>query len=391
VFQRRVVTVLLIVVIAAGVGAQSADDFLTSSGRTAALGGTHRALADGFQTLFANPAGLLDVEPRFSYSGLTLGASGPIFSLASLVVQSLGGSDFATLLASPSVQQLLSSIYARFTVSGPIAFGYAGGGMGFGVFNDTRLLVQSRGASSLELRLGERFVLRGGYGIGVPLPSGWNSRLAIGVGLKGFVRGDAVIATSLLTLPSLFESLGPDLLTNAPFELVSGIGVDAGMRYVWNDTLAAAVTVDNVYSPNAVVEYPTLSDFLGAGEAPAPPVYATFPQEISFGLAFTPMLGPVERYVQDLTILFDYSDAFDFWTAPARTENIVLKVGVGLEATFLKVLSLRGGFSEGLFAAGLGIDLTYLRLNAAMFGNELSSEPGLRPVYNLIIGLEFPG
>ncbi|MFW6312592.1 MAG: hypothetical protein ACOC2N_01755 [Spirochaetota bacterium] len=388
---RRLFLPLCLILLAPTLRAQTEFDLVMPNSRAAALGGYHTALADDFQTLFANPAGLLDVEPRFSYSELTIGASGPVFSLASIVMQSLGGSDFATLLASPSVQDLLRSIYARFSLAGPISFGYAGAGMGFGVFNDSQMIVQSTGSSALEIRVGERFLLRGGYGLGIPLPESWNSRLAVGLGLKGFVRGDAVIATSLLTLPTLVESIGPELLTESPFELVSGIGVDAGLRWVWSETLAAAVTVDSLYSPNGVVRYPTLSGFLDSSGTPSEPVYDTYPQEVNLGLAYTPSLGGVGRYVQDFTLLYDYSDVFDFWIDRDNAENLALKMSLGVEATFLEVLSVRGGFAQGLFAAGLGIDLTYLELNAAMFGTELSSEPGLRPVYNLIVGLEFRG
>jgi len=377
--------------VAAALHAQTDFDLVLPNARTAAIGGHHTALADDFQALFANPAGLLEVEPVFSYSELTIGASGPVFSLASIVMQSLGGSDFSTLLATPSVQDLLRSIYARFSLAGPLSFGYAGAGMGFGLFNDTQMIVESTGSSELEIRVGERFLLRGGYGIAIPLPEAWNSRLAVGLGLKGFVRGDAVIATSLLTLPSLVESIGPELITESPFELVTGIGVDIGFRWVWSDALAAALTVDNLYSPNGVVRYPTLAGFLDSTGTPGDPVYDAYPQEINLGLAYTPSLGTVGRYVQDLTVLYDYSDVFDFWIDPGNAENLALKMSLGVEATFLEVLSVRGGFSQGLFAAGLGIDLTYLELNAAMFGTELSSEPGLRPVYNLVVGLEFRG
>lgn len=390
---RRALILLLLLFVAfpTVLSAQSADDFLIPDSRSAALGGRHRALADDFQTLFANPAGLLEVEPQFRYSQLGVRATGPVFSIASLVVESLGGADIATLLANPEVQQLLQSIYARFSLTGPISFGYVGAGMGFGVFNDTQLVLQSTGASGLEIRAGERFLLRGGYAIGIPLPAAWNSRLAAGIGLNGYVRGDSVVSASLLTLPSVIGSFGPSLLADSPFELVSGIGIDAGLRYVWRDTLAAALTVDNLYAPNVVLTYPTTSGFLDSTGSPSAPVYDAAAQEISAGVAYTPSIGRAERYVQDLTVLFDYSDIFDFWIDPANAENIVLKMGLGVEATFLEVLSIRAGIGQGLLAAGIGVDLTYVTLNAAMFGTELSSEPGLRPAYNLTIGLEFPG
>lgn len=388
---RRVTVVVLLVFAAAFAGAQSSDDFLVTNGRTTALGGRHTALADDFQTLFANPAGLLEIDPRFSYSELTVGATGPVFSIAGIVLQTFGGTDFATLLASESVQDLLSSIYARFTLDGPISFGYAGAGMGFGVFNDTQLQLESTGSSGLEAQLGERFLLRGGYGIPILLPEDWDTTLGLGMGVKGFLRGDAVITTSLLTLPSLLDNLGPDLLLSSPFELSSGIGLDLGLRAEWAELLAVALTVDNLYAPTANLPYPTLEGFLDSTATPTGTAYDTLPQEINLGLAWAPGLGPVGRYVQDLTLLFDYRDIFDFWLDSANAENLALKMSLGLEATFLKVLSLRGGFGEGLFAAGLGVDMTYFELNASMYGRELSTEPGLRPVYNILIGLEFRG
>ncbi|MFW5717938.1 MAG: hypothetical protein ACOC0E_10890, partial [Spirochaetota bacterium] len=280
--RRSLGIALLLLIVAAVSSAQNADDFSIPSSTTAALGGPHRAWADGFPVLFTNPAGLLDLEPRFSYSELTVSASGPIFSIAGIVAQGLGGGDLGTLLASPSVQSLLSGIDARFSITGPVSFGYVGAGMGFGIFNDTQLLVVSRGVSSLELRLGERFVLRGGYALDVPLPESLNSRLGVGVGLKGFVRGDAVVSTTLLTLPSLFESLGPDLLIDAPFELISGIGIDAGIRFVWSDLVAGALTVDNLYSPSAVVEYSSVSGFADGTASAGATEYDTYPQEINF-------------------------------------------------------------------------------------------------------------
>ncbi|MFW5777123.1 MAG: hypothetical protein ACOCZB_07545, partial [Spirochaetota bacterium] len=299
--------------------------------------------------------------------------------------------DIGTLLGKPSVQDLVRSIYARFSLTGPVSFGYVGGGMGFGVFIDTHLILESLGSSSLEIRVGERFLLRGGYAIGIPLPSAWDARLAAGVGLKAYVRGDSTVSTSLLTLPSVIGSFGPSLLADSPFELVSGIGLDAGLRYVWRDTLGAALTVDHVYAPNVVLAYPTTSGFLDSTGSAAAPVYDALAQEIGVGVVYTPSIGRADRYVQNLTVLFDYEDVFDFWTDPENAENLVLKMGLGVEATFLEVLSVRAGVGQGLLAAGIGIDLTYLTLNAAMFGTELSGEPGLRPVYNLTLGLEFPG
>lgn len=386
---RAAAVVLASLLVLAGGGRAAADSLAVVSARSAALGGGHVALADGFQTLLANPAGLPYVAPTLSFAELTVRATGPVFTLAGLIVETANGSDPAVLVGDPAIQDLLSRVYAQVSVVGPLAFGYVGSGMGFGVYNDSRVLFQSLGSSTLEARVGERFLGRGGYGIEIPLPARWNSALAVGLGLKGYVHGDVVISTSLLTLPDLLESIGPALLSDSPFELTTGVGLDVGLYYRWRSVLAAGVTVDDLYSPTVVVRYSTLDAFLRGGDPPAPPEYGALPQRLNAGIAFTPSLGAVERYVQGLTVLVDYRDALDFWLAPGDAVNPVLKFGIGVEARLLEILSVRGGFSEGLFAAGLGLDLGATRINAAMHGSELSLEPGLRPVYNLTVGLEF--
>jgi hypothetical protein len=389
--QRRLVAAaLLVLLVSCWVSADVGEESVAlTNGRTAALGGIHAALADSEQVLFANPAGLIEVEPGFSVSELTFRLSGPVFSIAGLVVQGIGGAEFTTLLASESVQDLLKSIYAGFSLTGPLYFGFVGDGIGFGLHNSSAAVVQSVGSTSIQAVLTERFLLNGGYAFAIPLPESWNSTVSAGVVLKGFLRGDVTVATSLLSLPSLVENVSPELLTGSPFSLTSGIGADVGVRYGLGEWLAVGVTGMNAITFTGTLNYATLNGFIGSTEDPGAPVYDILPQSINLGFLFSPPLGGLQRYINDLTILLDYRDIFDFWITPADTENILLKLGAGLEARLLEVLSLRAGFNQGLFAAGLGIDLNVLNFNAAMYGTELTSEPGLRPVYNLLLGLEF--
>ena len=57
--------------------------------------------------------------------------------------------------------------------------------------------------------------------------------------------------------------------------------------------------------------------------------------------------------------------------------------------TLLDVLAVRAGFGDGYFSAGLGMNLTAFHLDLTMFGRELSTEPGLRPSFNLIVSTLF--
>ena len=376
------------------VSAQSVDDGLLPSAAAAATGGSHVAAATGFDALFANPAGLAGTAPQFSVAELSVRSTGPVFTLAGLVMRSLAGEDAIALLGSPDVQRLLSALYARATVTGPLAFGYVGGGMGFGVYNVTDMTVQSV-PGGIETIVGERILLRGGYGLSVPIPlessgapGSWGTA-SVGLGVKGFVRGDVTVATTLLGLPTFLESIGPDLVADSPFSLISGFGVDLGLRYAFPFPVTIGLTVEDLYTPTAATAYSSFPGFLDGDSATAATVYALLPQRINLGVLWSPRLGVIERYVGDLRLMMDYRDIFGVLIAPADSRNLVLLFGLGAEATLLDVLSVRVGFSEGLFAAGLGLDLTHVRLSAAMFGSELSSEPGLRPQYNLAIGLEF--
>jgi len=125
------------------------------------------------------------------------------------------------------------------------------------------------------------------------------------------------------------------------------------------------------------------------GQAPAAQSNLLTPLDLSVGVGFRPALGRLDRVVSDLVLLLDYVNILDFVVDPANARNPVLHVGLGAEVELLDVLSLRAGFSDGLLAAGLGIDLRICTLNLSMFGQEMSSEPGVAPVFNFMLGVEF--
>jgi hypothetical protein len=127
--------------------------------------------------------------------------------------------------------------------------------------------------------------------------------------------------------------------------------------------------------------------YIGGAETPYP-LHGVVPLNLSFGVMFNPKFQILEKYISDLKILLDYEDILDFVTHPATADNPWLNIGFGLEIGILEILSLRGGFAQGLFTSGIGLDFGFLQFHAAMFGTELSTEPGLRPVFNIQIGIE---
>jgi len=378
--------IALALLVAPTINAQtlSERDLLMPSAETSAMGGVHAASAQDLTTIFSNPAGLAAVPGTLNIAELNIGLVGPVFTIAGIA---LGGT--SNILTSPSLVSLVSSLYAGLNIGGPLAFGYVGHGLGFGVFNNTALLLSSTGAGAVSLQTTERTLFAGGYAFRIPIAP-VDGALDIGLLLKGFIIGNVTVSGSLLTIDSLLSSLNAATFTDNPLDITSGIGVDAGIRFsMWKETLAFAVSATNLYSPAIVNHYASLTSFINGGGTTSAATNEVFPIDISFGVKYSPPLGSLSRYINALDLYFDYRNIFDFLLYPATAENIVLKFSAGAQVRLLEILSLRAGFARGLPSFGLGLDLTAFTLNAAIYGDELSTEPGLKSVYNLVVGFVF--
>jgi len=388
-------TVLAAIVVATLLvaGTLSAQDFIFQeptfpSARIAAMGGTHVALADDVSTLLSNPAGFRSAGPQFSVTELTANVTGPVFSIADLVLSILKNANPLTLLTDPSTQSLLASLYSQALLNGPISFGYVGDGLGFGFFNTTGFTFSTQGTvPTLTAAIREDLLFVGGYAFRIPLPDVMRSTLDLGLSVKAFARGSEQFSESLLDIFSLLTSGDFTSLLNKPFDVDVGFGVDAGLLYSWNKTISLGIVGKDLYAPVVRNTYASITAFGSGGSAAQ--TYGSAPINLSAGILFSPNLGPIEEYLSNLKIAIDYADILDFLTHPDTATNLVLHVGIGLETQVLQILSLRAGFDEGYFSAGLGLNLTAFQLGLAMYGSELSSEPGLRPAYNLLVSLEF--
>jgi len=369
-----------------GLFAQSTGDVEITSARAAALGGFHAGLADDVDTLFANPAGFRSAGPQMLVAELTAGLSGPIFDIASVMIEGTG-SDPADLLASGSVQELLANLYAAAHLLGPLSFAYVGNGLGFGFFSRTMLGFTTVGTvPTIYVNFREEFDFCGGYALRIPLPESWNSSLDLGVLIRATMSGTSSSERDTL---SFFEGLSDPaaLLLGGPFRMGVGIGADVGLRYAYKDVFALGVVGRDLYAPRLYFDYTSIDGFFGSEVGTRST--GLEPIDLSAGLMWAPPLGSLARYISQLKLMLDYSDILDFLTHPATSTNPILHVGLGAELVLLDVLSLRGGFAQGLFSAGLGLDLSLFTLNLSMFGAELSPEPGLRPVFNFVLGLQF--
>ena len=386
--RRKIhLVVLALLIVAFSAFGQTLENEITIFSPVAAsLGGQHVASSgEGFASLFSNPASFTTIPNELSISELDIGLTGPIFTIGSIIIEGIQGGDFMALLSDPDVQELLSSIYSSFKLNGPIYFGYLGNGLGFGIFNTTDITIDNPRPLALELVMEESIILAGGYAFRINLAE--NHSLDMGILLKGMLTGELSIEYSLLELTTLFDSIGLETLTSAPFSLVSAIGFDAGIIYSYKDIISFGISGRDLYTPTLRNNYGSLQDFLDNVEGTTED--GIVPLTLNAGVEFTPPLGSLSRIISDFRLLLDYEDILDFVMYPEIATHPLLHIGIGTELVLLDIMSLRAGFYQGLLAAGLGLDLGIFTMNASMFGTELSSEVGMNPVYNIQVGFEF--
>ncbi|MAG14034.1 MAG: hypothetical protein CMN78_05505 [Spirochaetales bacterium] len=387
--MRRVAAIAFLLTISVSAFAQDGGMTIAiPSARTAAVGGIHVGSTADLSSLFSNPAGFMAAEAHLSLAEISVAASGPIFDIATVVIQGLSQGDVTSMLGSERVQSMLSSIYAAADVLGPINFGYLGKGLGFGIFNTSDVTFASNAPLTLTATIAEQVTLSGGYAFRIPFPEGSLSTLDFGILLKGSMRGEIELTKSVVQLISLFDGISLETVTGEPFRFISGIGLDVGIRYGYSDIFAIGIVGKDLFTPTLTQSFSTFDAFLDNSATPTA-TDGLIPVDLTAGILFAPRLGIFERFINDLRFMVDYVDILDFITHPTTARNPILHASMGMEVRLLEILTLRGGFNQGLLAAGLGIELSIFNVHVAMFGTELSAEPGIQPIYNAQVSIEF--
>lgn len=352
--------------------------FSIDSARNSAIGGPHAALTDQFSTIFNNAAGFRGVKSDFTVSQMSFKVTGPI---STMVSEGQSG-NIETLIGE------LGSTNIGLDISGPLSMGKINKDMAWGVFSiiDTNIFIPNL---TQDAEVYGRFDLGGvfGYSFGIDyVPS--NSQMNFGFLTKLFFRSEMNAAKSFSDIIGAFDNMAslfsPDSI---PLDMGFGLGFDIGMKYIWNDTISVGLAVRDIYTPLFMFNYDSITTLSGGGDPQFE--YSTLPADYSLGFMYTPNVKLLNGLLGDIKIMFDYNDIFDFALNSEYSRNILLHLGFGLEFTLFDILALRMGLYESLPTAGLGLDLHIFKINFAMFGSELSSQPGLMSVFNLMLGIEF--
>jgi len=376
--HRLVAIVFIASILAAAPPIFALEGLDFTSPREKSMGGRHVALADDFSVLLTNPAGLADVPRRFSVAELGVQAIGPVFDIANLFQAGLPSTSAITDFLAANNYKL----YAGLDISGPLALGYTGGGLGFGLFNKTRMVVDVASVSSINIAASEVILLSGGYALHFDLGKG--NRLSAGISAKGFVSGE--LNPQMGIVEALGLSSNPMSLLGDPFTITTGIGIDTGLRWTWQDQLGAGLAFRDAYTPAIANQYKSASDFV-ASSAVSKVGYLTLPSSLDLGFMWSPKLGRLGQFMDSLVVALDYRDILGLFDPLPR--NWILNLGLGLETRILDIVTLRAGISDALPTAGASLDLSVFKLSFSAFGTELGLDPGDRPCYNLLVDFDF--
>ncbi len=368
---------------------QSVEPFAFTFPQLVSVGGAHAARATGVMALFENPAGFVDDAQELSVSVLSLNISGPVFSMADMAV-----SAFSSTAAEPLTQvlsgipNLLDSsgrLFAAVDMTGPLAFSYVGKGLGFGLYNRSYMILNVASPFSASVGVREETVLMGGYAYRFALPNKQN--LDVGIMPKGFLRAELTETTTLLTMVTVLS----DPLTmssGVPFSITAGAGFDLGLRWNYDDRISLGLVCRDAYSPASTRLYSSVDGFFADAQVSfVSKTPGLIPPDLSIGTFFKPSLDILSRLGTDVFFLMDYRDIFDLFAAVPR--NPILNVALGMEVQIMKILQIQAGIKDALPVLGFSVDLSFMNISLAMYGRELGMDPGQRPVYNLLLGLDF--
>lgn len=248
--------------------------------------------------------------------------------------------------------------------------GYAGKGLGLGIFATTDAGIY--GSSPASATISSETEFTGIVGLGFPLDLGF-MRLSVGGDLRPFYRvslydpsGHDIAVADLLD----GTDTGDNLLAASFF----GAAVDLGAT-VELGAFTVGLSIRDI-APNYNITWTTLNALVsGNSSSSASGDKAVFLPDISAGLSWKPQISSLIEPALYLE-LKDPVAVFRNYDGIGSALNLF---HAGAEVRLLKFIYLRGGLNRGWFSVGGGIRLLCFDMNAAIFTEELGALAGDDP------------
>jgi hypothetical protein len=363
--MKKIAGLLLFLGVLSAAFAEDMAPLAMPSTRSLGMGGTHVAYTDDVYALFVNPAALRRAN-QWSFFEISPALTGQFF-------------EFINMVLSPSEDEMLSSlgdltkggkVPIGLDLRGPFSIGYTANGMGIGFWDRIHVDASVVGMDINASLLADVIL---NYGMSFSILSTENHAVDAGFVVKPFVRGKIDIGFPVLDIISRGTD---DIMDDFTIPLIAGAGLDLGFMYRFRGNLSAGLTIDDVYTGGGRVS--TLM-----GDEKGDSSYRV-PTTLNLGAAYT--LRPLPW--MNLAFMLDYRDFTNLFFADDFTrKNPILNLAFGAEVSMLQIFKLRIGLNEMLPAAGIGLVYKALQFNAAIYGKELSNEPGGFSTYALDLSI----
>lgn len=339
--------------------------FSPKDARVLGMGGAFTAVSEGFGSLYGNPAGFASSKGELSILAPTTWLYIRPTSDNLALLRSAATDDGATVDA---LEILLTD--NGLGGGANLGIGYVGKGLGLGAFVTADAYAAGDTLAGAVMDVDLQFNAVIGLARTVKL---FGLGLTLGGNLRPFYRavGDIPLSDVVGALMG-DEDPGDVFLTK---EVISGFGLagDVGaVLKLGSFTLGLAV---RDIAPAFQAYRNTVQDLADSGfvtSSGTPVGSFTLTPNVVVGARWDPDLGAFSR-ILDPRFFFEIKDPVAAIRARVSFLNL-LHAGVEVEA--LGFLALRAGVNEGWLSAGVGLDLFFLEIDAAVFTEELGWRPG---------------
>ncbi|MDR0638859.1 MAG: hypothetical protein LBG27_08175 [Spirochaetaceae bacterium] len=334
--------------------------FPFNSPRSNGMGGNHAALADDFETLFVNPAGITTAEDQFSVAAFDLTVH-DIDTTLRLI---------STNFSDPAVYAARIKNYyeSGFNSNGPLMIGSIRNDAGWGLLNrqylkiwwerDNIFVVHANMVEEAAFYFGRSFPIRN-FEETVTFTPGFT------------VKPNFRVIFAPRNIPAVdFRHILRNL-QEQPFEFQAGLGVNVGFLLSFSDMVYFSAVSNDLLSPLYVTHYASYADY-AEGISPTTTGIAFLRPSYDFSACFrTKNVFPGD-IVRDIVFTVDYHLTSD--TLENANRNLLLDIGAGIELQILRALWIRVGWQQMLPGGGFGIDFGWMKVDVAVFGETFGDQ-----------------
>lgn len=368
--KLKKITLFITLISLLGAGSLFAEDidsprFAPVTPEVTAQGGSFTSIAEGYNSLFTNPAGF--AKEKSAITLLSVTGTSYVLPTPENIESVMGVPD--------QIDSNFSSLITDngFGMASSVGLGYVGNKLGLGIAGEVDLYGRGDTASGTELDLVYTWGAVGGlafpFELGpVDLYAGGDLRFMVrseipNIGLVALMNDEKGLDLTALTGAALAIDAGA-IVEYGPFAGGLAIRDLGGTKFMYQEKDLGDITND----PTA------FATFGGENTGDEVEDSHAIPMSANIGVAYKPELD--KWWLFEPRVHAEYQHVF---YREEKHPSILSHVHMGAQIGTLKFLRLRAGLNQGYPTAGLGLHLLFLDLNVSYFTREMGRYAGVKP------------